>query len=53
MMKKMMILMMALFLSFGSLAGCYKTGKVTGEAAQEIEEGADAFEEGYEEGQDD
>lgn len=52
MMKKVMILLMALFLSFGTLAGCYQTGKVSGEAADEIEEGADAFEEGYEEGKD-
>ncbi len=52
MMKKVMILLMALFLSFGSLAGCYQTGKVTGEAAEKVEEGAEAFGEGYEEGKD-
>ena len=52
MMKKVMILLTALFLSFGTLAGCYQTGKVSGEAAEEIQEGAEAFEEGYEEGKD-
>lgn len=52
MLKKLMILLMALFLSFGTLAGCYQTGKVTGEAAEEVKEGAEAFEEGYEEGKD-
>lgn len=52
MMKKLLILMLALFLSFGTLAGCYQTGKVSGEAAEEIEEGAESFEEGYEEGKD-
>jgi hypothetical protein len=50
MMKKLTILLMALFLSFGTLAGCYQTGKVTGEAAEEVEEGAEEFGEGYEEG---
>ncbi|MBI5446019.1 MAG: hypothetical protein HY900_33000 [Deltaproteobacteria bacterium] len=33
-----------------SLAGCYATGRATGEAAKGVEQGAQEFKEGYQEG---
>jgi hypothetical protein len=53
MLKKIIVPMMILTLSLGSLAGCQTMGKATGDAAQEAERGAEDFKEGYEQGKND
>lgn len=50
MLKRLFVLAMMGMFAFSSLYGCYSTGKATGEAAEEVEEGASEFEKGYEEG---
>ena len=50
MLKKMFaVLALAMFPAV-SLGGCYSSGRVTGEAAEGVQEGARQFERGYEEG---
>ncbi len=51
-MKKLLVCLMISLLSFSALTGCYHMGKATGEGAEEVEEGAESFGEGYEEGKD-
>ncbi len=49
-MRRLIVWITLGIIAASGLSGCYTTGKVAGEAAEEIEEGADTFEEGYEEG---
>jgi hypothetical protein len=48
--KKILAALAGGFIAATSLAGCYSTGKVTGEAAEGVEHGAHEFKKGYEEG---
>lgn len=48
--KKSFLLFVALTLASTSFIGCHWMGEKTGQATQEVEEGADDFEEGFEEG---
>jgi hypothetical protein len=52
MIKKVLTLALVAMLSIGALGGCRSAGEATGEAAQEVEEGARDFKEGYEKGKD-
>jgi outer membrane lipoprotein-sorting protein len=49
-MGKVAMLLCALLLAVFSVTGCQSMGKATGEAIEEIEEGAEQFEKGYHEG---
>ncbi len=50
--QKIFIFVMVGILAFASFSGCRQMGVWTGEGAQEVEEGADSFEDGYKEGKD-
>ncbi|MFO8033066.1 MAG: hypothetical protein R6U22_11025 [Desulfohalobiaceae bacterium] len=49
---RILILVMVGILVFAGFSGCKQMGEWTGKGAQEVEEGADDFEEGYDEGKD-
>jgi hypothetical protein len=49
-MAKRILSALLLGVTLTALAGCYTTGRVTGEAAEGVERGADQFQEGYQEG---
>lgn len=53
MVNKILATILVCALSLGTLMGCQSMGKVTGETAKEIEQGADEFEEGYKKGKGD
>lgn len=50
MLKRFLGILLVLLLGSALLSGCYTMGKGTGEVAEEVEEGAESFEKGYEEG---
>ena len=50
--QKILILVMVGILAFAGFSGCRQMGEVTGKGAQKAEEGAESFEDGYEEGKD-
>lgn len=50
--QRILILVMVGILAFGGFSGCRQMGEWTGQGAQEVEDGADDFEEGYDEGKD-
>ncbi len=50
--QKILIFVMAGILAFASFSGCRQMGVWTGQGAEEVEEGAESFEEGYKEGKD-
>ncbi len=48
--KRISMLLVSLLIVCSGLTGCYTTGKAAGEAADQVEEGADSMKKGYEEG---
>ena len=48
--KRILFMTLALMLVLISLAGCYKMGKATGKAADQVEESAEEFKDGYDQG---
>lgn len=52
MLQKIMILLVAATISITTLCGCEQLGEWTGEGTEEVKEGAEKFEEGYEQGKD-
>lgn len=50
--QKILIFVMVGILAFASFSGCRQMGEWSGEGAQGVEDGAESFEEGYEEGKD-
>ncbi len=50
MLRKLFLAASVTLLTLGSFSGCYQSGRATGEAAEEVKEGAQDFERGYERG---
>jgi predicted RNase H-like HicB family nuclease len=50
MLKATLAILVLISLTLSSLTGCHSMGKATGKTADEVEEGADEFKEGYREG---
>lgn len=48
----LLLLMILFFSNISILVGCESMGHATGEAAEEVEEGAEDFEKGYEDAKD-
>ena len=53
MFKKIIMLVILVFIFSTTVYGCQQLGRETGEGVQEVEEGAEDFQEGYEEGRED
>lgn len=51
-MKKLITCLMLGLLAVGALTGCYQTGRVAGDTADTVEEGAEETKEGYEDARD-
>lgn len=47
-----LVLMIVLSVALSGITGCYKMGKATGKAAENIEDGAHDFKQGYEDAKD-
>jgi hypothetical protein len=52
-MKRTLIIAVLICMSLGMTAGCYKTGKVAGEAVKGVEDGVKDMQKGYEHGKSD
>ena len=50
MIKRLLTAMAFALLALTSISGCYSTGKATGKAAGEVQEGTHEFHRGYEQG---
>ncbi len=50
--QRILILVMVGILAFAGFSGCKQMGEWTGQGAQEVEEGAESFEDGYDKGKD-